>query len=60
MDEQWNFQNAYNKAKKVKNDQDAFCQKVKAEEWSSLNGVHSLVIKGNFQKVWNGSPWLMY
>ena len=38
MDGQWNFRNAYNEAKKVKNDQDAFCQKVEAEEWSSLVG----------------------
>ena len=38
MDGQWNFRNAYNEAKKVKDDQDAFCQKVEAEEWSSLVG----------------------
>lgn len=43
MDGQWNFRNAYNEAKKVKNDQDAFCQKVEAEEWTSLVGD-----KGNF------------
>ena len=37
MDAQWNFRNAYNEAKKVKDAQDAFCQKVEAEEWSSLD-----------------------
>ena len=36
MDGQWNFRHAYNEAKKVKDDQDAFCQKVEAEEWESL------------------------
>jgi hypothetical protein len=36
MDAQWNFRNAYNEAKKVKDDQDAFCQKVEAEKWESL------------------------
>ena len=36
MDAQWNFRHAYNEAKKVKDDQDAFCQKVEAEEWESL------------------------
>lgn len=36
MDGQWNFRNAYNEAKKVKDDQDAFCQKVEAEEWDLL------------------------
>ena len=36
MDAQWNFRNAYNEAKKVKDDQDAFCQKVEAEEWGCL------------------------
>ncbi|KAF8801695.1 amidohydrolase [Phlegmacium glaucopus] len=38
MDGQWNFRNAYNEAKKVKDAQDAFCQKVEAEEWNSLVG----------------------
>jgi hypothetical protein len=38
MDAQWNFRNAYNEAKKVKDAQDAFCQKVEAEEWDSLVG----------------------
>ena len=36
MDGQWNFRNAYNEAKKVKDKQDAFCRKVEAEKWSSL------------------------
>ena len=38
MDAQWNFRNAYNEAKKVRDDQDAFCQKVEAEEWDLLVG----------------------
>lgn len=36
MDAQWNFRNAYNEARKVKDEQDAFCQKVDAKEWGSL------------------------
>ena len=36
MDAQWNFRHAYNEAKKVKDEQDAFCDKVEAEEWESL------------------------
>jgi len=36
MDGQWNIRNAYNEAKKVKDEQDAFCQKIEAEEWESL------------------------
>ena len=36
MDGQWNFRNAYNEARKVKDDQDTFCQKVEAEDWESL------------------------
>ena len=36
MDAQWNFRQAYNEAKKVKDDQDAFCRKVEAEEWESF------------------------
>lgn len=36
MDAQWNFRKAYNEAKRVKDDQDAFCHKVEAEEWDSL------------------------
>ena len=36
MDAQWNFRNAYNEAKKVKDAQDAFCEKVEAEDWDSL------------------------
>ena len=40
MDGQWNFRDAY-KAKKVKDDQDAFCKKVEAEDWSSLVGDES-------------------
>lgn len=38
MDAQWNFRNAYNEAKKVKDAQDVFCQKVEAEDWESLVG----------------------
>jgi len=30
MDAQWNFRNAYNEAKKLKDAQDAFCEKVEA------------------------------
>jgi hypothetical protein len=41
MDGQWNFRNAYNEAKKVKDNQDAFCKKVEAEEWGSLVGDES-------------------
>ena len=37
MDGQWNFRNAYNEARKVKDVQDAFCQKVEANEWSPLD-----------------------
>lgn len=36
MDGQWNFRHAYNEAKKVKDDQDAVCRKVEAEDWESL------------------------
>lgn len=36
MDAQWNFRNAYNEAKKVKDAQDAFCAKVEAEDWDCL------------------------
>jgi hypothetical protein len=36
MDSQWYFRNAYNEAKKVKDAQDAFCEKVEAEEWDLL------------------------
>ena len=36
MDGQWNLRKAYNEAKKVKDEQDAFCKKVEAEEWGSL------------------------
>lgn len=36
MDAQWNFRQAYNEAKKVKDEQDAICQKVEAEQWDSL------------------------
>ncbi|KAF8805276.1 hypothetical protein BYT27DRAFT_7297664 [Phlegmacium glaucopus] len=38
MDAQWNFRNAYNEAKKVKDAQDEFCAKVEAETWGSLAG----------------------
>ena len=36
MDAQWNFRHAYNEAKKLKEAQDAFCEKVEAEQWHSL------------------------
>ncbi len=36
MDGQWNFRNAYNEARKVRDAQDAFCSKVDARAWDVL------------------------
>ena len=37
MDAQWNFRNAYNEATKIKQNQDAFCEKVEDDdEWTSI------------------------
>lgn len=36
MDGQWNFRNAYNEAKKIRDAQDAFCSKVESSDWAAL------------------------
>ena len=36
MDSGWNFRNAYNEAKKIKDSQDAFCGKAKAGLWNEI------------------------
>ena len=36
MDGQWNFRNAYDEARKVRDAQDAFCSKVEAGAWDVL------------------------
>ncbi|KJA17916.1 hypothetical protein HYPSUDRAFT_45759 [Hypholoma sublateritium FD-334 SS-4] len=36
MDGQWNFRNAYNEARKIRDAQDAFCSKVDAGAWEVL------------------------
>ncbi|PPR01451.1 hypothetical protein CVT26_015084 [Gymnopilus dilepis] len=36
MDAQWNFRNAYNEARKIREKQDAFCAKADAGDWASL------------------------
>ena len=36
MDAAWNFRNAYNEAKKIKNAQDEFCKHAEAGEWGMV------------------------
>lgn len=36
MDGQWNFRNAYDEARKIRDAQDAFCSKVEAGAWDIL------------------------
>ena len=38
MDSIWSFRSAYNEARKVKDSQDAYCQKVEAGLWENLDG----------------------
>jgi uncharacterized cupin superfamily protein len=38
MDSIWAFRSAYNEARKVKEAQDAYCQKVEAGLWEILDG----------------------
>lgn len=38
MDSTWAFRSAYNKARKIKNAQDEYCQKAEAGGWDSLRG----------------------
>ncbi|OCH88880.1 composite domain of metallo-dependent hydrolase [Obba rivulosa] len=38
MDDVWVWRQAYNKARELKNAQDAFCQKAVAREWENLEG----------------------
>lgn len=44
MDAQWNFREAYNEARKLRDAQDSFCSKVEADSWKVLNNenVHDL------------------
>jgi len=36
MDGQWNFRQAYGKARQIRDAQDAFCAKAVAGEWAAL------------------------
>ncbi|KAF8886873.1 hypothetical protein CPB84DRAFT_1787269 [Gymnopilus junonius] len=36
MDGQWNFRNAYNEARKIRDKQDALCAKVESGDWAAL------------------------
>ncbi|KAK2464537.1 hypothetical protein APHAL10511_003444 [Amanita phalloides] len=38
MDAAWNFRNAYNEARKIKDAQDEFCVHVEAGEWDAIEG----------------------
>lgn len=49
MDGQWNFRNAYNEARKIRDAQDAFCSKVEAGAWAALESDGSITFPEDLQ-----------